>query len=114
MVSAPALLVRHAQAVVEPVDRDHPLGAEQVGALDRELADRAAAPDRDDVAGLDAAHVGGHVAGREDVGEKQHLVVVQALGDLDRSDVGERHARVFGLAAGVAAEQVRVAEDAAR
>ena len=32
--------------------------------------------------------------------------------DLERADVGERHARVLGLAAGEAAEHVRVAEDA--
>ena len=71
--------------------------------LDGELPDRPAAPDRDGVARLDVAVLGRHVAGREDVGEEQDLLVGQSVGDLDRADVGERHADVLGLAAGVAA-----------
>ena len=47
-----ALVARHLQPVVEAVDRDHPLRAEQIGALDREQPDRSAAPDRDGVARL--------------------------------------------------------------
>ena len=43
---------------------------------------------------------------------KSDLLVGQAVGDLERTDVGEGHADVLGLAAGVAAVQVRVAEDA--
>ena len=66
------------QPLGKAVDRDDALGAEQVGALDRELADRAAAPDRDGVAGLDVAVLRRHVAGGEDVGQEQHLLVAQA------------------------------------
>ena len=33
------------QTFREPIDGNHPRGAEQIRALDRELADRAAAPD---------------------------------------------------------------------
>ena len=51
--------------------RDHALGPEQEGAADGELPDRAAAPDGDRVARLDVAVLGGHVAGREDVGEEE-------------------------------------------
>jgi hypothetical protein len=40
-------------------------------------------------------------AGREDVAEKQHLLVAQAIGNLYVRLVGERHADVFGLAAWV-------------
>ena len=72
------LVPRHLQPVGEAVDGDHPLGAEQEGAGDRELADRAAAPDGDHVARLDVAHLGAHVAGRQDVGEEQHLLVGHA------------------------------------
>ena len=39
---------------------------------------------------------------------------VSDVGHLQRADVGERHARVFGLAAGIAAVHVRVAEQARR
>ena len=40
-------------------------------ALDGELPDRSAAPDRDGIARLDVAVLRGHVAGREDVGEER-------------------------------------------
>ena len=81
---------------------------------DRELADRAAPQTATTSPGLDVAHLRAHVAGRKDVGQEQHLFVGHAVVDLERADVGERHARVLGLAAGEAAEHVRVAEDAAR
>ena len=64
--------------------------------------------------GCDVAHLGAHVAGREDVGQEQHLLVVEAVLDLERPDVGERHARELGLAAGEPAGEVRVAERARR
>ena len=90
--------------------RDHALGAQQEGALDRKQPDRAAAPDRDRVAGLDVAHLRAHVAGRQDVGEEQHLLVGEAVLDLERPDIGKRHARELGLPAGEAAGEVRIAE----
>jgi hypothetical protein len=51
-------------------------------------------------------------SGGEDVAEEQHLLVGEAVGILDRADVGEGHAHVLRLAAGVAAGEVRVAEGA--
>src|SRR3954451_8139958 len=107
-------VARHLEAVVVLVDRDDLLGAEQDRARDRELADRARAEDGDRLAAGDVAELGAHVAGREDVREEQDLLVLDVVLDLDRADVGERDARVLGLAAGVAAGEVRVAEDAAR
>src|SRR5436190_278693 len=68
---------RHPQAVREAIDGDHAFGAEQVRALDRELADRPAAPDGDDVSRLDAAGLGGHVARRKDVRQEEHLLVTE-------------------------------------
>ena len=53
----------------------------------------------------------GLVAGREDVGQEQHLLVAELAAHLDRTDVGIRHARVLGLPAGVAADEMRIAED---
>jgi hypothetical protein len=38
-----------------------------------------APPHRDHVAGLDVAHLGAHVAGGEDVGQEQHLLVGQVV-----------------------------------
>ena len=46
---------RHLEPFGHVVDRDHLLGAEHHGAADRELADRARAPDRDRVGRLDVA-----------------------------------------------------------
>ena len=107
-------LARNPQPIGEAVDRDDLLGPEQVRALDRELSHGSAPPHGHDVAGLDAAHVSGHVAGREDVREEEHLLVVQLVWHPQRADVRERDPRVLGLPARVAAEQVRVPEDAAR
>ena len=98
------------QPLGQGVDRDDPLRAEQEAGFDRELPDRAAAPDRDRVGRLDLAVVGGHVGGGEDVGQEQHLLVRQPLRDLDRADIGVGHAQILGLAAREAAGDVRVAE----
>jgi hypothetical protein len=102
----------HVEALLEAVDGDDAPRPEQEGALDGEQPDGAAAPDGDGVARLDVAVLGGHVAGREDVAEEEHLLVVDALGNLHRPHVGVGHARVLGLPARVAAHHVRVAEDA--
>ena len=64
IVSAPAV-ARKRQPLGHRIDGDDALGAEQEGAADRELADRAAAPDRDRLAAFDVAEVRRHVAGRE-------------------------------------------------
>jgi hypothetical protein len=63
---------------------------------------------------LDVAKVGGHVAGEEDVGEEQHLLVRKFVGHFERSHMGIGDAEKFRLPAGVAAEEVRIAEQAAR
>ena len=67
IVSAPAGL-GHGEPLGHVVDGDHVLGAEQDRAADRHLTDRAAAPDRHRVVGLDVALDGRLPAGREDVG----------------------------------------------
>ena len=60
------------------VDGDHPRCAHDPRALHGEEADRPAAPDGDGVALLDVGVVGRHPAGRQDVGEEQHLLVRRA------------------------------------
>ena len=69
---------RHVEALGDAVDRDHLLRAEQHGAADRHLPDGPGAPDRDRVGRLDVALDRGLPAGREDVAEKQHLLVGKA------------------------------------
>ena len=97
----------------EMVDGDDPLGTEQQRRLDREQPDRAAAPHGDRVAGLDVGIDRGLPAGRQDVGQEQDLVVLEAVGNDHRADVGIGHADIFGLAAGIAAGEVGIAERAA-
>ena len=104
-----AELARALEPVRDAVDRDHALGAQQERALDREPSDRAAAPDRDGVAGRDLRLLRGLPAGREDVGEEQHLLVGQTFGHDERVRVGVGDAHVLRLTAGIAAERVRVA-----
>ena len=103
-------LPRHGEALGHGVDGDHPLGPQQEGAADGELRHRAAAPDGDGVAGFDLAELGTHVAGGEDVGQEEDLVVGEVVGHLDGAHVGVGDAQVFGLAARVAAQGVGVAE----
>ena len=110
-VPGPRPLPGHLEPVGKPVDRDDPFGAEQVRARDGELSDRTSTPHRDHVALLDVAHLGAHVAGRKDVREEEHLLVRHAGGHLERTNVGERHARILGLPPGEAAEHVGIAED---
>ena len=109
-----AARLRHFESLRHAIDRDHPFGAKHERAANRELTDRSAAPDRDGVAFLNIAILGGHVAGRKDIGEKEHLLVAERFGDFHGADIRKRYAHVFGLPAGVAAEQMREAEEAGR
>ena len=104
----------HGQALGHFVDRDHPASAHHQRGANGELANRPAAPDRDGIAILDLRVLGGHVAGREDVGKEERLLVRDAVRDLDRADVGHRHPQILGLAAAVAAEHVAEAEQPGR
>ena len=102
------LLGRLEAAVVE-VDGDDVAGAEQPGAHDRRQTDRPGSHDGDDVAGLDrAVEDADLVAGGEDVGEHEDLLVAGAGGHRVGGVVGERHPDVLGLGA-----VDRVAEDPA-
>jgi hypothetical protein len=83
-------------------------------AADRELAHRAASPHRNGFASFEGEKVGSHIAGRKNIGEEQHLFVAEALRHLDRADIGVGHAKIFRLPAGIAAEQMRIAERSGR
>src|SRR5215217_2254142 len=87
-----------------PTTRSAP---EQVCARNGELSDWSAAPDGDGVTRFDVTHIRPHIAGREDVGQKEHLLIRQSIRNLEGADIGEGHARLLGLPA----EHVRVAED---
>ena len=102
----------HRQPLGHLVDRDHSAGAHHQRRADGELPDRPATPDRDGIAVLDLGVLGGHIAGRKDVGQKERLLVGDAVGNLDRADIGHRYAKILGLAAAVAAEHVAEAEEA--
>jgi hypothetical protein len=71
------------------IDGDDAFGAKQEGAADRKLADRAAAPNRNRLAAFQVTEIGGHVASRENVRKEQHLLVAQAVRNLDRTDIGK-------------------------
>src|SRR4051812_20313654 len=103
---------RHAEAVRIAVDGDHLPRALHERAADRELAHRSGAPDRHRVGRLDLALRRRLPAGRENIAEEQHLLVGQAVGNLHWRDVGVGHAHELRLAAGIAAGEVAVAEEA--
>jgi hypothetical protein len=90
------------------------LSIEQLRAVHGELPDRARAPHRDHVTGVDVAHLGAHVPRGQDVREEQDLLVREVGLDLERADVRERDPGVLGLPAREAAGEMGVAEDAGR
>ena len=73
-----------------------------------------ATPDRNGIALLDMGVLRTHVAGREDIGQEQDLLVLEVVGHGEGAGVGKRHADIFGLSTGVAARHVTVAEQARR
>jgi hypothetical protein len=80
--------------------RDDAGRAGQRSGLDRGQADRSRADDYDHVARLDPAVLDSHlVAGRQDIGQEQHLFVGHAVGHLVHARFRERHPRVLGLSA---------------
>ena len=65
------------KAIWKSIDGNDFLGAEQVGASDRKLPYRSAAPHSDRVARLDLTVLRRHVTGREDVRQEKDLLVRQ-------------------------------------
>jgi hypothetical protein len=80
------------------VDGDDPAGAHERSGHDRGQADGARADDGDGVARLHPAVEHADLVARgQDVGEEEHLLVRDALGQLVHRGLGERHPRVLGL-----------------
>jgi hypothetical protein len=100
----------HCHALGHGINGDHALGAEQKGASNGKLADRAAAPDGDRIALLDVAEIGRHVTGRENIGQEQRLIVGHAVGNFNRTDISVGHTQILGLAAGKPTKIVGIAE----
>jgi hypothetical protein len=106
-----AVLPCHAKPLRKSIDPNDAFGPEHVRALDRELPERPAPPDRDHVAGMDVAVLGRHVPGREDVRQKQQWLVGVVLRDLDGAHVvaGNRVMPARGLVHGAARGRVFLA-----
>jgi hypothetical protein len=93
-----AELLSRFQAAVRQVDGDDVAGAEQARAHDGGQPDRAGPDYGHDIAGLDTAVEDADlVAGGQDVGHHQELLVGHAVGHGVGRQVGERHADVLGL-----------------
>ena len=90
-------LLSHAQSLRKAIDRDDALCTKHIGAPYGELTDRAATPHRNHIARLDITVLRRLVAGREDIREEEHLFIGQAIGNLDRADIGERNTRILCL-----------------
>src|SRR5947209_107441 len=103
---------RHSEPLRQHVDGNDLFGAEQDRAADRHLADRTAAPDRDNIGRLDVALNGGLPSRRENVAEEENLLVSETVRHFDVRRIGEGDAKIFRLSAGITAGQMRVAEEA--
>jgi hypothetical protein len=86
------------------------LSAKQERAFDRERSDGAAAPDGDGLAAFKVAEVRRHETRGKDVRQEKDLFLGQSLRNLDRANVSIGDPEILRLAAGKAAEHVRVAE----
>ena len=95
------------------VDADDALRALQPGDLLRHKPDRAAAEDRDRLAALRLCPIDARVTSRQNVGEKEKLLVAEIALHLARAVVRIRHADKFRLAAVIAAVEFGVAEERA-
>ena len=107
-----ARFLRQLESLGNVIDGDHTLRPQQERRLDREQSDRAAAPDGNRVAFLNVAVFRRFVTGRKDVGQEQNLLVGQPFGDFVWPHIGVRDTRILRLSARVAAEQVRISEQA--
>src|SRR3954470_5993110 len=107
-----AACLGHREALRETINRDDLFGPEQHSASDSHLPDRAAAPDRDSVGRLDVALNRSLPAGREYIGQEQQLFVGNTVRNPDVRGLGKRDAKIFRLAAGIAAGQMCIAEQA--
>ena len=96
------------------IDGEDACGSEQPGGLHGKEAHRAAAEDHHGLAALDLPHLGSLIPGGEDVAEEEDLLLIHVVGNLHRSDVGERHAHVLRLATLVAAGDVGIPVHPAR
>src|SRR5215217_4183554 len=105
------MLASHTEAVLEPVDSNDALSSEQGSTGHGKLPDRPGTPNRHDVSGFDIAHLSAHVTGGQYVREKEHLLVCQAVFNLERANVGKRYADVFRLTAREPAKHMRIPED---
>jgi hypothetical protein len=94
------------------VNRNDLPGAEERGAANRELADRAAAPDRHGIVTLNVALLDGHISGRENVRQKDKLVIVELFRHFLQVHVAQWHAQELGLPARVPPRKVRIAKHA--
>src|SRR5688572_6976004 len=101
----------HGQTVDVVVDCNYAIGAEQVGALNCELTYWSTTPNGNGVSFLYLAVLSCHISSRENVREKQHLFIRKMIGNLQRADVSERYANILGLASGIPAHHVGIAEE---
>ncbi len=108
-----AQLPRERQPRREMINCDHPTGPQQQRRLDREQTHRAAAPDRNRVTGFDVGIDRRVPPGGQNIGQKQHVVVGQIVGDDHRTDIGIGYANIFGLPTGIAPCKMGVAKGGA-
>ena len=110
---AGGIVSHEVQAVIQLINHDDPPCPEEPGASGRHDAHRAGPEHHHRVAGLNAAHLGGLIAGRHDVGQHHRIVRVHAFRNDRRPDIGIGNADIFRLSSVVAARRMRIAENAA-
>src|SRR5947209_5572144 len=84
-----SLVARHFEAGRDRINSNHTASAHVQRTRDRELAYRSAAEHRNGMAWMNPGDIGAEVPGGENVREKNGLVVIDHLRELEHSHVGE-------------------------
>jgi hypothetical protein len=91
---------RHSEPIFEAAHCQNPVGAEQFGAEDGELAGRAASEDRDCVAIGDLGYFSSEIAGRKDIGNQDRLLVRDLLGSFTKPTLAKGILRLQSIERG--------------
>src|SRR5262249_14267153 len=105
------LLLRHFQARRDRVDREDAAGIQKLRACNHELANRTAAEHCDGAARVDTCDLCAHPGSRNDVGDKDCLIVGHSIWNSNHADICKRNARIFGLEAIKRPTRGRTAEE---
>src|SRR5690606_22992188 len=107
-----AALRGHLQTLRDPVYSNHSFGAHKVCGAHGHQANTAAAPNRHNIPLFNSGEISPHVSGRYRIGNKDCLLIRDAVGYLECVGIAEGYTDVLGMTPRIAPEGVAVPDDA--